>query len=168
MKHAAEKLVTDHAMLATPVGNLLIGGDGVSVMLIGFPTGCNAVTPIGAWRRDDTLYPAARRQLEDYFAGDRREFDFPMKLAGTAFQQRVWEALTAIPLGETRTYGAMAAAIGRPKAARAVGAANGAKPLPIVVPCHRLLGADGALIKFGGGLEVKRYLLDLENSMARA
>ena len=124
-------------------------------MLIGFPTGCNAVTPIGAWRRDDTLYPAARRQLEDYFAGDRREFDFPMKLVGTAFQQRVWEALTAIPLGETRTYGAM-------------GAANGANPLPIVVPCHRLLGADGALIKFGGGLAVKRYLLDLENSMARA
>lgn len=168
MRHAAEKHVTDYAMLATPVGRLLIGGDGEAVMLIGFPTGCNAVTPNDTWRRDDTLFPDARRQLEDYFKATRRDFDFPMKMVGTAFQQRVWNALLAIPMGETRTYGAIAAEIGRPKAARAVGAANGANPLPIVVPCHRLLGSNGALIRFGGGLEVKRYLLDFEQDPRKA
>ena len=168
MKHAAEKHITDHAMLATPVGNLLIGGDGRDVMLIGFPNGCNAVTPCCAWRRDGALYPEARQQLEAYFAGDRRAFDFPMKMVGTPFQQRVWTALLAIPMGETRTYGAIAGEIGRPKAARAVGAANGANPLPIVVPCHRLLGSNGALIRFGGGLDVKRYLLDFESNVVSA
>lgn len=164
MRHAAEKVVTDYAMLASPVGKLLIGGDRAEVMLIGFPKGCNAVTPGADWVHDDQLYPAARQQLTEYFAGRRRRFDFPMWMIGTDFQIAVWCALIKIPLGQTRTYASVAAKIGRPKAVRAVGAANGANPLPIVIPCHRLLGSNGSLIKFGGGLEVKRFLLDLETS----
>jgi methylated-DNA-[protein]-cysteine S-methyltransferase len=164
MRHAAEKIVTDYAMLESPLGQLLVGGDREDVMLIGFPTGCNAVTPPAGWVQNDTLYPEARRQLTDYFKRQRRTFDFPMRLIGTDFQKEVWRALIAIPSGETRTYAAIAAQIGRHKAVRAVGAANGANPLPIVVPCHRLLGSNGSLIKFGGGLEAKRRLLDLEST----
>lgn len=163
MQHAAEKVVTDYAMLPSPVGRLLIGGDGTEVMLIGFPKGSRAVAPRDDWTRDDRLYPKARQQLIDYFAGRRRGFDFPMRLIGTDFQKSVWLALLSIPLGLTRTYASIAAEIGRPTAVRAVGAANGANPLPIVVPCHRLLGSDGSLVKFGGGLEAKRFLLDLES-----
>lgn len=168
MRHAAEKFVTDYAMLNSPIGHLLIGGDGANVMLIGFPRGPNAVTPDESWNRDDAGYPLARRQLNEYFAGNRHRFDFQTRMVGTDFQRQVWEALVTIPLGETRTYGALAAAIGRPRAVRAVGAANGANPLPIVVPCHRLLGSNGALIKFGGGLDVKRYLLDLEHGAGKS
>ena len=164
MRHAAEKIVTDYAMLKSPLGQLLVGGDRDDVMLIGCPIGCNAVTPPNDWNQNDALYPEARRQLTDYFTRQRRTFDFPMRFIGTDFQKEVWRALIAIPTGETRTYAAVAALIGRPKAVRAVGAANGANPLPIVVPCHRLLGSDGSLVKFGGGLEAKRYLLDLEGA----
>jgi methylated-DNA-[protein]-cysteine S-methyltransferase len=166
MRHAAEKIVTAYAALASPVGTLLIGGDGHRVLLIGFPEGPNAVIAPGSWTRDDTLYPVAREQLTEYFAGRRRAFDFIMAMTGTDFQKSVWQALLEIPFGVTRTYAALAGAIERPKAVRAVGAANGANPLPIAVPCHRLIGADGSLIKFGGGLGVKRYLLDLESRNA--
>lgn len=168
MKHAAEKFVTDYAMLDSPVGNLLIGGDQASVMLIGFSKGSRAVTARPEWRRDDSLYAGARSQLSEYFAGQRAVFDFSMTLIGTDFQKQCWEALIAIPQGQTRTYATIAREIGRPKAVRAVGAANGANPLPIVVPCHRLLGADGSLTGFGGGVDVKQYLLDLEANSSRA
>jgi methylated-DNA-[protein]-cysteine S-methyltransferase len=103
-----------------------------------------------------------RRQLAEYFAGERREFDLALAPAGTPFERAVWGELAKIPFGETRTYGEIAAALGRPGAARAVGRANGANPLPIVVPCHRVIGADGSLTGFGGGLEVKAWLLELE------
>jgi methylated-DNA-[protein]-cysteine S-methyltransferase len=103
-----------------------------------------------------------REQLDEYFAGRRRRFDLPLAPAGTPFQRQVWEALAAIPYGETRTYGEVARSLGRPDASRAVGAANGANPLPIVIPCHRVVGSDGSLTGFGGGLETKSALLELE------
>ncbi|HEX9943874.1 MAG TPA: methylated-DNA--[protein]-cysteine S-methyltransferase [Thermoanaerobaculia bacterium] len=103
-----------------------------------------------------------RRQLAEYFAGERQEFDLELAPEGTPFERSVWEELRKIPFGETRSYGEIAQAIGQPGAARAVGRANGANPIPIVVPCHRVIGADGSLTGFGGGLEAKSRLLELE------
>ncbi len=103
-----------------------------------------------------------RRQLEEYFAGRRQEFDLPLSPVGTPFELAVWEELKKIPFGETRSYGEIAASLGRPGSARAVGRANGANPIPIVVPCHRVIGADGSLTGFGGGLEAKSRLLEIE------
>jgi methylated-DNA-[protein]-cysteine S-methyltransferase len=105
---------------------------------------------------------AAERQLAEYFAGQRRDFELPFDVAGTPFQREVWQALLAIPFGETRSYGQIAAALGRPGAARAVGAANARNPLSIVAPCHRVVGATGALTGFAGGVAVKAALLALE------
>jgi methylated-DNA-[protein]-cysteine S-methyltransferase len=107
---------------------------------------------------------AAADQLREYFAGDRREFDVPLDLHGTDFQKDAWLALATVPYGETRSYGEQAEAIGRPGAFRAVGAANGRNPLPIVLPCHRIVGADGSLTGFAGGIGTKRRLLDLEQA----
>ena len=113
---------------------------------------------------DDPVLVAAARQLGEYFAGRRREFDLPLGPVGTDFQLRVWAGLRTIPYGTTWSYGQLAAAIGKgPPASRAVGLANGANPLSIVVPCHRVIGADGNLTGFGGGVERKRWLLDLES-----
>ncbi|HEX6901635.1 MAG TPA: methylated-DNA--[protein]-cysteine S-methyltransferase [Thermoanaerobaculia bacterium] len=103
-----------------------------------------------------------RRQLAEYFAGERQEFDLELAPEGTPFERSVWEELKKIPFGETRSYGEIAEAIGRPGSARAVGRANGANPIPIVVPCHRVIGADGSLTGFGGGLEAKSRLLEIE------
>ena len=103
-----------------------------------------------------------RRQLAEYFAGERREFDLALAPAGTPFERSVWDELRKIPFGETRSYGEIAQALGRPGAARAVGRANGANPIPIVVPCHRVIGSDGSLTGFGGGLDAKSRLLELE------
>jgi methylated-DNA-[protein]-cysteine S-methyltransferase len=103
-----------------------------------------------------------RGQLAQYFAGERREFDLRLAPEGTPFERSVWEELRRIPFGETRSYGEIAQAIGRPGAARAVGRANGANPIPIVVPCHRVIGSDGSLTGFGGGLEAKSRLLEIE------
>ena len=108
------------------------------------------------------MLAVAAAQLSEYFAGTRQEFDLPLDLDGTAFQRRAWTALAKIPYGETRSYGEQARRLGVPRAARAIGAANGANPLPIVLPCHRLVGADGSLTGFGGGLETKRWLLEFE------
>jgi methylated-DNA-[protein]-cysteine S-methyltransferase len=110
------------------------------------------------------LLAEAVRQLQAYFAGQLRDFELPLDLAGTEFQRRVWLELTRIPYGETRTYQEMARAIGSPKAVRAVGAANGANPVAIVVPCHRVIGANGKLVGYGGGLPLKRRLLTLERA----
>jgi len=111
---------------------------------------------------DEAVLEAAAAQLREYFGGSRRAFDLPLDLEGTPFQRRAWLALAAIPYGETRSYGEQALRLGVPRAARAVGAANAANPLPIVLPCHRLVGADGSLTGFGGGLETKRRLLEHE------
>ncbi len=108
---------------------------------------------------DNPVLRAAATQLDEYFAGTRREFDLPLDLRGTLFQNRTWSALAEIPYGATVSYAEQACRLGVPRAARAVGAANGSNPLPIVLPCHRVIGANGALTGYGGGLEVKRWLL---------
>ncbi|MGV0677463.1 methylated-DNA--[protein]-cysteine S-methyltransferase [Mycolicibacterium fortuitum] len=116
------------------------------------------------WEADDAAFPDAVDQLSEYFAGDRTEFTLELDMAGTQFQRRVWEALRAIPYGETCTYGEIARQIGAPSAFRAVGLANGHNPIGIIVPCHRVIGANGSLIGYGGGLDRKRALLELEKS----
>jgi methylated-DNA-[protein]-cysteine S-methyltransferase len=115
--------------------------------------------------KEDPNHPVlveARRQLEEYFAGTRKQFDLPLEFLGTEFQKRVWSELLTIPYGETRTYGEIAAKLGDPNRMRAVGAANGRNPISIVAPCHRVIGADGSLTGFAGGLKAKAHLLNLE------
>lgn len=146
----------------SPVGPLMAAGTEDALHVLSFPTGHKAVRPRPEWRHADAPFAELRRQLDAYFAGDLRTFDLPLHLSGTAFQKSVWRRLAAIPYGETRTYGEIAAEIGRPTASRAVGAANGDNLLPIILPCHRVIGANGALTGFGGGLPTKRYLLRLE------
>jgi len=114
------------------------------------------------WIRDDAALDAWRTQLDEYFAGTRTRFDLPLRLHGTPFQVEVWEQLRRIPYGETISYGELAKRVDRPEAARAVGSANGQNPIAIVVPCHRVIGADGSLTGFGGGLDWKRWLLARE------
>lgn len=144
----------------TPVGPLtLTAEDGT---LTGLTFG-SPPAELGGQRRDDEpILAAARRELAEYFAGQRRDFSLPLAPRGTAFQLRVWEALRAIPYGSTVSYGELARRIGEPRASRAVGLANGRNPIAVVVPCHRVVGADGSLTGFGGGLAAKRTLLDLE------
>ncbi|MFI7499986.1 methylated-DNA--[protein]-cysteine S-methyltransferase [Streptomyces sp. NPDC049687] len=113
--------------------------------------------------RDDTLFGEPEEQLEAYFAGELKEFTLPLRLHGTPFQRSVWDLLRKIPYGETRTYGELAEALGNPAASRAVGLANGRNPVGIIVPCHRVVGADGGLTGYGGGLDRKQRLLDFEN-----
>lgn len=115
---------------------------------------------------DHPLLQQTRRQLEEYFAGERTEFDLPLEPQGTEFQRAVWNQLCAIPFAETASYGQVAARVGRPKASRAVGAANGANPIAIIVPCHRVIGANGSLTGFGGGLQRKQWLLEHEREVA--
>lgn len=115
---------------------------------------------------DNEILDRAAVQLREYFAGERRSFDLPLDPQGTEFQHQVWQALTEIPFAETSTYGKQAASIGRPRAVRAVGSANGRNPLSIVVPCHRIVGADGKLTGFAGGVDTKRWLLDHERAVA--
>ena len=114
------------------------------------------------WRRDDAWFAAVAEQLDAYFAGDLTEFDLPMRLAGTQFQRRVWQGLCTIPYGQTLSYGALATRVGSPGGSRAVGLANGRNPIAVIVPCHRVIGANGSLTGYGGGLERKIALLELE------
>jgi methylated-DNA-[protein]-cysteine S-methyltransferase len=121
------------------------------------------ISPPGA-RLDDAGLAAARAQLDEYFAGERTSFDLPLAPAGTAFRRVVWEELQRVGYGETTTYAALAARIGRPTAVRATGAANGANPISIIIPCHRVIGSNGSLTGYGGGIGAKRFLLELERS----
>ncbi len=148
-----------HTRVDSPIGPiLLIAEDGLLCGLyMKIETGWLPRTELGP--RDDGIVPEARRQLAEYFAGERQEFDLELKMVGTDFQKRVWEALLEIPFGETRSYGQQARRIGLPDAPRAVGAANGQNPISIIVPCHRVIGANGALTGYGGGIERKRWLL---------
>ncbi len=126
------------------------------------PTGRHATAVRSGWRPDDGAFDDVRAQLDEYFAGARRTFDLPLRAVGTGFQRRVWAALVGIRYGETTSYGKLAAAIGSPSASRAVGLANGQNPISIIVPCHRVVGADGSLTGYGGGLDAKRWLLSHE------
>jgi methylated-DNA-[protein]-cysteine S-methyltransferase len=155
-------------LIDTPVGPVLLTGDATGLTEIRFlgseepPAAGGGSNGAGA-----AVVAEAARQLRAYFAGERRTFDLPLAPAGTPFQLAVWRALADIPYGRTESYGELARRIGRPNAVRAVGAANGANPLPIVVPCHRVIGADGSLVGLGGGLPRKRFLLDLEQRADR-
>ena len=151
----------------SPVGDLLLAGLSGTLELISFPTGAKARTPQPGWEHAERAFVEAAAQLRAYFEGELRTFDLDIRLTVTPFQDAVLGELRRIPYGQTRTYGEVAARIGRPKAVRAVGAANGRNPLPIVIPCHRVVGAGGQLTGFGGGLETKRYLLALERRTAR-
>ncbi|GGA51943.1 methylated-DNA--[protein]-cysteine S-methyltransferase [Dyella nitratireducens] len=153
--------------LSTPIGKLLLAADAQGLREVWFETGKHQTTPDPAWKHDPAQLAFARKQLEEYFAGTRTTFDLPLHPIGTPFQVAVWHALAKIPYGTTISYGDMAKRIGQPQAVRAVGAANGRNPLPIVLPCHRVIGADGSLTGFGGGLPTKRYLLAMEDQIAR-
>jgi methylated-DNA-[protein]-cysteine S-methyltransferase len=157
--------MTSYAIVATPIGDL---------MLTGGPRGLTAVhlpgrhpEPAGL-RHDPGALAEAARQLGEYFAGRRTTFELDLDPRGTAFEQRVWRALLDIPFGSTTTYGELARALGTPRGARAVGLANGRNPLAIVVPCHRVIGSDGRLTGYAGGLERKQALLALEGAWATA
>jgi len=146
----------------TPIGELLLACEADSLSMIGFPQGAMRRDPEADWIYNEAPFEIVRRQLAEYFAGERKDFDLPLSLSGTEFQVAVLEALQQIPYGETTSYGAVAKQIGRPKAVRAVGAANGRNPIPIIVPCHRVIGTSGDLTGFGGGLDTKAALLRLE------
>ena len=152
----------------SPVGELLLAGSSSALELISFATGRKARTPGPDWEHAERAFAEAAAQLRAYFAGELRAFDLDIRLSVTPFQDAVLGELRRIPYGETRTYGEIAERIGRAKAVRAVGAATGNNPLPIVIPCHRVIGAGGQLTGFGGGLGTKRYLLALEQRAAGA
>jgi methylated-DNA-[protein]-cysteine S-methyltransferase len=154
--------MTLYTTIDSPIGELLLAGDGHSLERLDMRGGRRPVPIDPAWVRSDEAFAGVTRQLAEYFDGSRRGFDIPLELHGNEFERRVWEALRMIPYGETVSYGEIARWIGHPSAARAVGLANGRNPIAVIVPCHRVIGADGSLTGFGGGLERKRFLLELE------
>ena len=139
----------------SPIGNLLLVSNGTALTRLERADAAER-------RSDDSILRRTAQQLDEYFAGSRQEFDIPLCPVGTAFQLAAWEALCRIPYGETRSYAQQAADIGRPKAARAIGQANHNNPISILIPCHRVIGASGKLTGYGGGLDMKAYLLELE------
>jgi len=141
----------------TSVGKICIGEENGAITRVTW-----SKIPSDALEEETPLILQCKKQLEEYFAGERKAFDLPLAPKGTAFQQKVWKALTEIPYGETRTYGEIAAAVGNPKGARAVGMANNKNPIGIIIPCHRVVGANGKLVGYAGGMEKKAFLLELE------
>ena len=156
-----------YTTIASPLGDLVAVRDESGITGLYLPTGRHAFVRDPEWERDDAAFDDARGQLGEYFVGTRTEFDLPLNARGTAFQKWVWAALLEIPYGRTASYGETAAAIGAPaSASRAVGLANGQNPISIVVPCHRVIGADGSLTGYGGGLAAKQWLLAHERGQA--
>lgn len=156
-----------YRLLDSPVGTLTVATGDAGLHAIEFPADRYFLPREGWEQGDHPLLEQARVQLGEYFAGRRRAFDLPLAPRGTAFQREVWFALADIPFGQTTSYAQLAMRLGRPTACRAVGAANGRNPLPIVLPCHRVIGASGALTGFSGGLPTKRFLLELEGALPR-
>ena len=148
--------------LSTPLGTLTLEATDRGLSSVRFP---NRAEPFSGKSPDNPAISQAKRELTDYFAGELKQFSVPLDWQGTAFQQSVWEALTHIPYGETVSYADVARAIGRPKSARPTGGAVGANPLPIIVPCHRVIGSDQSLTGFTGGLSIKVALLELEGRL---
>lgn len=153
-----------YSYMDSPIGRLLLAGDQDHLKVLGFSSGNKARGADLDWERFDEPFRGVKQQLQEYFAGERRTFELRLAPDATPFQASVLEALQAIPYGETSTYGEIARSLGKPKAVRAVGGANGNNPIPIIIPCHRVIGSNGTLTGFGGGLESKRFLLDLEAS----
>ncbi len=151
-----------YSVTESPIGPLMLTGRGEALEGLYFSTGSKARGADPDWQRDDARFADARRQLDEYFAGARRTFDLALAPHGTDFQLAVLAALQQIPYGETRTYAEIAQAVGRPRAVRAVGTANGRNPIALIIPCHRVIGSDGSLTGFGGGLDAKQTLLSHE------
>lgn len=154
--------VSRYTIIPSPVGELVLAGAAGMIEWLHFRRRTTVFVPRPDWVEDRSAFEDASKQLAEYFAGRRKEFLLPLKPAGTSFQLRVWDELRRIPYGRTISYGELARRIGQPTAARAVGLANGSKPIAILIPCHRVIGAGGALTGFGGGIDVKRRLLALE------
>jgi methylated-DNA-[protein]-cysteine S-methyltransferase len=152
-----------YTIFESPVGPLLLAGDADALRLVSFESSKHAAPSQADWKQDKAPFAEVIRQLQAYFRGELREFDVPLALQGTKFQRRVWNALREIPYGETISYLQLAERIGNPRAVRAVGLANGSNPIPIIVPCHRVIGSDGSLTGFGGGISTKKKLLELES-----
>jgi len=164
---------TTFTRFPSPVGELILTASETALKGVFFPVRRNRSAPEAGWVEDDgrgpagALLAAVRRQLTEYFEGTRTTFDLPLDGTGSTFERRVWDLLRTIPYGATTSYGALARRLGDPRATRAVGAANGKNPIPIIVPCHRVLGARGELTGFGGGLDRKRWLLEHEGALLR-
>jgi methylated-DNA-[protein]-cysteine S-methyltransferase len=158
---------TYYSWFESPVGALLLAGTRAGLKLVSFSTGKRAVSVDAEWREDQAAFTEVVDQLQSYFAGERKTFELPLVLEGTEFQKRVWTALRDIPYGETVSYKTLAERVASAKAVRAVGAANGANPIPIIIPCHRVIGNDGSLTGFGGGLPLKKRLLALESAQLK-
>lgn len=152
-----------YARIQSPIGTLLITGDESGLCHIGFGEGKHILHPADDWSESGcVILDETEKQLAEYFNGKRTRFDLALNPAGTTFQKEVWRELQQIPYGTTISYGELAKRVGRPKASRAVGAANGANPIPIVIPCHRVIGCDGSMTGYAGGLRIKTSLLRLE------
>jgi methylated-DNA-[protein]-cysteine S-methyltransferase len=151
-----------YTSMHSPIGELLLLGDGDALHGLYMQDGRKPVEVAPQWERSAAPFTGVQAQLREYFAGERTAFEAPLAMDGTRFERRVWRALIDIPYGETVSYGEIARRIDQPSAARAVGLANGRNPIAVIVPCHRVIGADGTLTGYGGGLERKRFLLDLE------
>ena len=152
----------DYRVMESPLGGILLAGDGEGLKAINFQEGDSPLQIQSDWNHSVDGFGEAVKQLDAYFEGRRTEFDLALSPEGTPFYRQVWAELERIPYGETMSYGELAKRVGKPKAARAVGAANGRNPLPIVIPCHRVIGADGSLTGYGGGIRFKVALLELE------
>jgi methylated-DNA-[protein]-cysteine S-methyltransferase len=157
---------TLYTTLESPIGELLLVGDEEALQGLYMQAGRKPMRIAADWERAEAPFATVITQLRDYFAGERRAFDVPLAMCGTTFERRVWRALQDIPYGETVSYGEVARRIGQPSAPRAVGLANGRNPIAVIVPCHRVIGANGTLTGYGGGLERKRILLELESDQA--
>jgi methylated-DNA-[protein]-cysteine S-methyltransferase len=154
---------TCFSYIDSPLGRMCVQGDGHFVTGLFMPGHKRWRGPDPLWQQVDAPFTAVREQLAEYFAGKRRQFDVPLKLAGTPFQQRVWQELVRIPFGTTINYAQLAQRVGKPTAARAVGHANGRNPISIIVPCHRVIGADGKLTGYAGGVDKKQWLIAWED-----
>ena len=157
-----------YTTVQSPIGELLLLADDAGLRGLHMQDGPGPVTLEPAWRASPDDFDAVGHQLAEYFAGERAAFDVPLALEGTPFQRTVWGALQDIPYGQTISYGELARRIGRPSAIRAVGLANGRNPVSLIVPCHRVIGGDGSLTGYGGGIERKRFLLELEGARTMA
>jgi len=151
-----------YTIMNSPLGRLLVARDDDGLICINFQDGTEAVDPQAGWLEQPSALADATAQLEAYFRGELREFEIPLAPQGTAFQLQVWQAMRDIPYGQTATYAELARRVGRSTAARAVGGASSRNPLPVVVPCHRVVGSDGSLTGYAGGLHLKQALLELE------
>lgn len=174
----SRQLTVKYSMMSSPIGPIMIASTPQGVCYVGFGNGDSEKFALLRWCQkwvamdinsdhlelDEAAHRDVMQQLQEYFEGKRKEFEIPLDIRGTSFQKLVWQQLQNIPYGETRSYKEIAVAMGAPRAVRAIGGANNRNPLPILIPCHRVIGSNGALVGYGGGLDIKEYLLNLEQN----